>query len=154
MFKKTKIFLCLFFIIFNMTLLNAKEESIKEVTFFVDNYKPVIIKLLHYKEREDIKKGLMFKEKVEPYDGLILEFNDNELARVWMKNMKIPIDIIFLSKDGRVLGSIEDEPICQENQNCSITTVRGAKYIVEVKAGFIKENYINYSNMSSIKDIK
>ena len=44
------------------------------------------------KERE---KGLMEREKLESGHGMLFQFEDEAPRAFWMKNTKIPLDVIF-----------------------------------------------------------
>lgn len=129
----------------------AEEENIKYVTFDVKDYKKVTLKLLHLKNTSKKLKGLQNKKEVSPFDGLFLEVNNNELARIWMKDMYIPIDIIFISENGEIINLIEDATPCTNENNCTIYTTKNAKYIIETNSGFIVKNYINYVDSVKIE---
>lgn len=138
-------------LILSVSFLLASKKDTKQVTFDVKNFKKVNLKLLHLTDSNDKSMGLKNKTKVEPFDGLILEFNENESARIWMKEMYIPIDIIFLSSKGDILSLIESATPCTKDNPCTIFTVKNAKYVIETKSGFIIQNYINYVNKAIIE---
>lgn len=131
----------------------AENRSIKYVTFDVINYKKVHLKLLHLKESSKKSNGLKNKKSVTPYNGLILEFSENEPARIWMKDMDIPIDIIFISKYGEILSLVENATPCINESTCTIYTSKNAKYVIETNSGFIIKNYINYVDRVDIIDV-
>lgn len=48
-------------------------------------------------------KGLMFREEMKPRRGMLFYFKGEEAERrFWMKNTYIPLDIIFIRKDGTI----------------------------------------------------
>jgi uncharacterized membrane protein (UPF0127 family) len=47
-------------------------------------------------------KGLMFRTALGPNEGMIFPMDPPRKAAFWMKNTVIPLDIIFISPDGRV----------------------------------------------------
>ena len=59
----------------------------------------------------------------------------------WMKNMVIPVDIIFIDENKKVVHIEERVQPC-ENDPCKIYRPKSpVKYVLEVKAGFIRENF-------------
>ncbi len=49
-------------------------------------------------------RGLMFRTRMGPDEGMIFPLNPPRLARFWMRNTVIPLDIIFIGPDRRVLN--------------------------------------------------
>ena len=66
---------------------------------------------------------------------------------VWMKNAYIPLDVIFLDQDYKVIGFVEDTvPL-------SLKTVKINKksnYIIEVNAGWIRKNNLKIGNKMNL----
>ena len=140
----------LFFVAFIVVGLFANENT-KSVKFYTFNNDELILEFLHLKQKNEKLKGLMYKDKVEPFDGLIFEFNENEIASIWMKNMKISIDIIFVSKEGKILSIIEHAKPCIQ-KDCTVYTTLNAKYVIETSSGFISSSGIDFYKNISIED--
>jgi uncharacterized membrane protein (UPF0127 family) len=47
-------------------------------------------------------RGLMFREKLGPYDGMLFDFYQEAPVSFWMKNTLIPLDMVFIAGDGTV----------------------------------------------------
>ena len=146
------------FLFFCSNMLYAQDFLLQE-TKLVDCYIPnnnshVYMKLKYIKILKLQRHGLMGIETLKKGQGLLIQVNDNHMGRIWMKNMLMPIDIVFLSKDGSILATIENAQPCmqEENENCSITSVKDTRYIVETSPGFIVDNYLYYSNKCVIKN--
>ncbi|MFZ5783812.1 MAG: DUF192 domain-containing protein [Pseudomonadota bacterium] len=45
-------------------------------------------------------RGLMFREKLGPYDGMLFDFHQEAPVSFWMKNTLIPLDMVFIAGDG------------------------------------------------------
>ena len=46
--------------------------------------------------------GLMFREKLGPYEGMLFDFHQEAPVSFWMKNTLIPLDMVFIAADGTV----------------------------------------------------
>ena len=52
---------------------------------------------------EQQARGMMFRESMGADAGMIFEFEEPKVATIWMKNTSIPLDIIFVRSNGRIL---------------------------------------------------
>ncbi len=48
--------------------------------------------------------GLMFRKSMAPDRGMLFDFQTPQPVTFWMKNTLIPLDMIFIAKDGRVVS--------------------------------------------------
>ena len=53
-------------------------------------------------------KGLMFRTEMGADEGMLFIRNPPDVASFWMKNTVIPLDIIYIGKDGRILNIAEN----------------------------------------------
>ena len=49
-------------------------------------------------------RGLMFRTEMGADEGMIFPRNPPDIASFWMKNTPLPLDIIFVGPDGRILN--------------------------------------------------
>jgi uncharacterized membrane protein (UPF0127 family) len=85
-------------------------------------------------------KGLMFREQINPDQGMLFVFEDEGLHSFWMKNMVISIDILWLNKEKRIVHIEERVPPCKEDPCPPYASKIPAMYVLELKTGSIQEN--------------
>ena len=54
--------------------------------------------------RAEQERGLMFRKSLAPDRGMLFPYNPPQRAAFWMKNTLIPLDILYIAPDGRVLS--------------------------------------------------
>lgn len=85
------------------------------------------------KEKET---GLMFRKELADGRGMLFDFSPEQEVSMWMKNTYIPLDMIFIRSDGRILRIAENtQPL-----STKIIPSRGlARAVLEVIAGTAKK---------------
>jgi uncharacterized membrane protein (UPF0127 family) len=57
-------------------------------------------------------KGLMFRKELPEGQGMLFDFHNEQEVSFWMENTYIPLDMIFIRGDGRILRIAENtEPL-------------------------------------------
>ena len=81
---------------------------------------------------EEQAKGLMFRRELPEGQGMLFDFHREQPTSFWMKNTYIPLDIIFIRGDGRILRIAENTVPLSEALVPSGGPVRA---VLEVVAG-------------------
>jgi uncharacterized membrane protein (UPF0127 family) len=56
------------------------------------------------RSEEEQARGLMFRTRLGPDEGMIFPRQPADVASFWMKNTPLPLDIIFIGTDRRILN--------------------------------------------------
>ena len=86
--------------------------------------------------------GLSYRKYVGSYDGMWFVFEEDTDGGFWMKDMVIPLDIIFVDSSGFIVDIKENQQICEEDFCPTIKPSKPYRYVLEVNANFCKENGI------------
>lgn len=73
--------------------------------------------------------------------GLLFIFPDYQIRSFWMKDVNFPLDIIWL-KDKEIVGLEENIPILTNNQITTINSPEEINKVLEVNAGWAKDNNV------------
>ncbi|MDQ7008575.1 MAG: DUF192 domain-containing protein [Acidobacteriota bacterium] len=79
-------------------------------------------------------QGMMGREEVPPGGGMYFVFERQGRHPFWMKNCKIPLDIVWLSADHRVVHVERALPPCGREPCPSWAPSAPARYVIEVGA--------------------
>ncbi len=87
-------------------------------------------------KHEDRMRGLMYRTSMGDGAGMLFVFEEEQKLQFWMKNTCIPLDMIFLSADGVIVGIEENTPtlsLASFGPRCH------ARYVLEVNAGWARK---------------
>ncbi|RMH08783.1 MAG: DUF192 domain-containing protein [Nitrospirae bacterium] len=102
---------------------------------------------------EEQSRGLMFRTTMAPDHGMLFTFHELDYWTFWMKNTKMPLDIIWLDQDGRIVHIEHNVPICQRTDNgCPRYRPRvKALSVLELRAGQAKKFHLRPGAQLSIQ---
>jgi uncharacterized protein len=85
---------------------------------------------------EEQARGLMFRRELPEKQGMLFDFKREQPTSFWMKNTYVPLDMIFIRADGRILNIAENTVPLSEALVPSSGPVRA---VLEVIAGTTKK---------------
>ena len=77
-------------------------------------------------------QGLMFRQSLAKDAGMLFDYKVPTSITMWMKNTYIPLDMIFIGNDGRVINVVQRAIPFSENVISSLGKARG---VLEVNGG-------------------
>ncbi|MGB3921718.1 MAG: DUF192 domain-containing protein [Minisyncoccia bacterium] len=83
-------------------------------------------------------QGLSGREGLLPNHGMLFVFDAPGYHAFWMKDMKFPIDIIWINADSKVVWI--EKNLSPETYPNLFRPKEPAKYVLEVPAGFAEEH--------------
>ena len=104
------------------------------------NQQDLLIELAMTKKQR--AKGLMFRESLNHNHGMLFVFDDEGIQRVWMKNTLMPLDVVFMSIDKKVVSIFKHLQPCARDECIIYSAEKQAKYMLELNAGEIDKRNI------------
>jgi len=99
-------------------------------------------------ERE---RGLMFRQSLPENHGMLFIMPREEVQYFWMKNTLIPLDIIFIDSNMRIVGIIENtEPLSTK----TLTIGKPSKYVLEINAGLAKKYLLSEGSRITFENVE
>jgi len=134
------IFLLIFLIGFLANCTKNFDEKYNEI--YIGSGKNLIrIKAEIADDNNERIKGLMFREKLDENSGMLFVFENEKNQTFWMKNTLIPLDMIFIGKDSRIVDIKYAVP-CKEDPCALYKSLKPAQFVLEVNGNFSSKNNI------------
>lgn len=95
---------------------------------------------------EDLQKGLMNRTNLGITNGMIFSIDPVRPTAMWMKNTKIPLDMLFVAPDGTISLIFENTEPMSEKQLISRDPVRA---VIEINAGLAQRHGIKIGDKVS-----
>ena len=81
------------------------------------------------------ERGLMFRKSLAPNAGMLFDFGSESEQAFWMKNTLIPLDMLFIKKDGTIARIAVNAKPLSEDPSPSYEPVRAVLEIAGGRAG-------------------
>jgi hypothetical protein len=93
--------------------------------------------------------GLMFRQSLEPNRGMLFSFSPARITRFWMKNVVIPLDMIFI-KDGKIKAIENNVPPCRIDPCPVYGPDTPIDMVIELKGGRAAELDLSINDLVEI----
>jgi len=94
--------------------------------------------------------GLMYRVQLDLDRGMLFLFEHEVEHSFWMKNTSIPLDMIFIATDGRIVGV---RPNTKPFSLAPITVGAASRAVLEVNAGFAAQHGIGAGDRVTYRHI-
>ena len=90
----------------------------------------------------------MFRKQMDPDKGMLFIFEEARVYPFWMKNTKIPLDIIWLDDRRKIVHIEKNVQPCQHDPCPNYDPMTNAMYVLEVNAGLTDEKNIQVGHVA------
>ncbi|MDQ2871233.1 MAG: DUF192 domain-containing protein [Acidobacteriota bacterium] len=102
------------------------------------------------KTPEDQAQGLMYRESLPEKSGMLFLFSDPGVHKFWMKNTMIPLDMIWLDPEGKVLFVSADTPPCKADPCANYGPDAAAASVLEIAGGMTAKEKVTVGSKLEI----
>ena len=114
---------------------SSSQFSLKPISFINQDGQAVALDVEIADTNEERAKGLMFRESLPENQGMLFVFEQPDRYGFWMKNTLIPLEMIFIDKNKKIVDIIHAVP-CKQDPCISYIPKAAALYVVEVNEGY------------------
>jgi uncharacterized membrane protein (UPF0127 family) len=90
---------------------------------------------------EETHRGLQGRTSLAPGHGMLFIFDREGTHNFWMKDTLIPLDMIWLDAQRRIIFIAANVPPCEEDPCPENGPVASSRYVLEVPAGYAKAQH-------------
>ena len=105
--KKRILFFSLMYLMFHQCLY-AADFNISKISISRDGFPKheFVVELATTEEEKSL--GLMFRKELPQNRGMLFIYKSERVVRMWMKNTFIPLDMLFLDKNGFITHVVKE----------------------------------------------
>jgi uncharacterized membrane protein (UPF0127 family) len=100
---------------------------------------------------EERETGLMFREQLASNSGMLFIFEKEDVYDFWMKNTLIPLDIIWIDENKKIIFIKENAEPCKTEKCELFGPNEKAKYVLEINEGLTEEIGLKVGNKVEYK---
>ncbi len=141
-----KVFLIFLFLYNNSVFAESYIENLEIIN---DIGKPIQYHVEVAKTDEEQAMGLMNRLDLKNNSGMLFLFDNEKKASFWMKNTFIPLDIIFINKNGSI------NRIYKNTKPKSLKRIKSkgeVLAVLEINAGEANKNNIGYRSFINLEE--
>lgn len=94
----------------------------------------------------DVQTGLMYRDSMKDTQGMLFVFNDETERNFYMKNTKIPLDLIYINANKKIVSFQKNAKPFDES---SLPSNGIAKYVLEINADLVNKWMISVGDSIS-----
>src|SRR5215472_2370620 len=81
---------------------------------------------------EQMEQGLMFRRQLAEDAGMLFDYKQPTMATMWMRNTLIPLDMLFVDAQGRIVN-IHERAVPESDD--VIAAAAPVRYVIELNGG-------------------
>jgi uncharacterized membrane protein (UPF0127 family) len=98
----------------------------------------------------ELARGLMYRRELAELAGMLFLFPETRIQSFWMKDTPLPLDMIFIGDDMRIVGIVENAVPFTTSPR---TVGEPSRYVLEVNAGFSKRHGIKAGDRIEFRNL-
>jgi uncharacterized membrane protein (UPF0127 family) len=97
-------------------------------------------------------RGYMERDRVPSDEGMLFVYPVADHHGFWMKNCLVPLDMIWLDDEFRVIEVLHDRQPCPREGPCpTVGPMRAARYVLEIAAGRAREEALRAGDLVVVR---
>ena len=138
--NKRLIFLLTLFVLV-ILLLMLKQQTVVQTDKYITKacFKQQCFNVKVLDNDEERTKGLMYVNNLTENSGMLFIFPNEDEYSFWMKDTLIPLDIVWIDNDFKVVSIKENAIPCNENPCEVYAPNSNAKYVLEINSELVKK---------------
>ncbi len=94
--------------------------------------------------------GLQYRRELDSGRGMLFVFPVEDIQSFWMKNTPLPLDMIFITREGKIAGIIERTvPFSLDARSVTVPS----QYVLEINAGLAERHGIKTGDTVRFENI-
>lgn len=115
--------------------------------------KDVCVQVEVVSKDEDLRRGLQGRDVLADRQGMLFVFKSDGFYRFWMKDMKFPLDMIWIDRQHHIVTIAPSRLPCDQDPCPVYEPSTKARYCLEVPDGFALKNQLQTGDLLEFKDI-
>jgi uncharacterized membrane protein (UPF0127 family) len=96
----------------------------------------------------------MFRESLPASTGMLFLFPEGGVHKFWMKNTMIPLDMIWMDPQGKVLFVSANTPPCKADPCPSYGPEAPASSVLEIAGGMARKEKVEVRSSIRVVDVR
>lgn len=96
-------------------------------------------------------RGLMFRDSMPADHGMLFTFESAYVQTFWMKNTRIPLDILYFDSNYKLVSVQQRVPPCRSDPCAQYPSTGPAQYVLELNSGTADQLGVKTGDVLSVK---
>ena len=121
------------------------------VSIKIDSNESIEFSVLIAESNKDRRQGLMHIDFMEENQGMLFVFNPPRRVSMWMRNTPMPLDILFINRNGKIINIEENTTPYSTKALSSGGTIY---WVLEINGGLAKKMGIKAGDLVVLDSTK